>query len=502
MRNENKAVIDAAGQACCYIIGKGIPDHLLSNREFLNSLVKIIEEGFTLHYKSSVEKVLDVTKALFQRLRRLALPLMTRNLISVDELRLIPGIKCKEEIDATLGSAISAVGPEAFLEILPLNLENPTVGGETVGRAYLLPILKSNIMNTELKYFVRNLLPIIDKLETICSEYDKSKRKIEMKVYKTLIHQIWMLLPGFFTLPVDLGKHFAPKLLERILKCIESENELRPILCSALQILVEELNNLKNSDEDDYKLIELYRISKERASEFLTHVSKHSRSILAVLTSVFGATPPKNRGYILSCIQVYLGFTPEESIKIAFSNVETALVQESGMEKDEKEPKSHALMDLMLGMCEHLDVESMRRLYQIVLGNLSNENDSIMQKKAYKILAKMFDCDKGKLVLSENFEHLSNTLIKAQGSAASASKKSRLSAILKLTQNLPDNELHIIAVLLSEVIMTTKEVNKKARAVAFDLLVIMGQRMKQGGVISQQKMAQYGIEAADCTLYN
>jgi ribosomal RNA-processing protein 12 len=48
---------------------------------------------------------------------------------------------------------------------------------------------------------------------------------------------------------------------------------------------------------------------------------------------------------------------------------------------------------------------------------------------------------------------------------------------------LPKSRLHLVPALLSEAVLGTKEVNEKARDAAFNLLVVMAQKMSQGGTI-------------------
>jgi ribosomal RNA-processing protein 12 len=50
-----------------------------------------------------------------------------------------------------------------------------------------------------------------------------------------------------------------------------------------------------------------------------------------------------------------------------------------------------------------------------------------------------------------------------------------------VVQSLPKEKLALIPELLSEAVLGTKEVNEKARDAGFDLLVVMGQKMAQGG---------------------
>lgn len=50
---------------------------------------------------------------------------------------------------------------------------------------------------------------------------------------------------------------------------------------------------------------------------------------------------------------------------------------------------------------------------------------------------------------------------------------------------IPTDSLQLIPELLSEAVLGTKEVNEKARDAGFDLLVVMANKMAQGGTVVQ-----------------
>lgn len=54
-----------------------------------------------------------------------------------------------------------------------------------------------------------------------------------------------------------------------------------------------------------------------------------------------------------------------------------------------------------------------------------------------------------------------------------------------LIPTFPTDKLHLIPALLPEAVLATKEVNEKTRDAAFDLVVLMGNKMAQGGVIKR-----------------
>ena len=57
-----------------------------------------------------------------------------------------------------------------------------------------------------------------------------------------------------------------------------------------------------------------------------------------------------------------------------------------------------------------------------------------------------------------------------------------------MVEVIPSYDLHFIPSVLSEVVISAKEVNERARTAAFDLLVSMGQKMKLGGTVINSKV--------------
>lgn len=60
--------------------------------------------------------------------------------------------------------------------------------------------------------------------------------------------------------------------------------------------------------------------------------------------------------------------------------------------------------------------------------------------------------------------------------------------LTSLVPKLPQERLHVVLVLVTEAVLGTKEVSEKARNAAYDLLVALGNKMAEGGTISQSLM--------------
>ncbi|CAG8606187.1 16238_t:CDS:1 [Acaulospora morrowiae] len=505
---DDQNILVASTNCLSSLIMNGISDDIIQQKVLqpesdnlcLDVLIRTVEGGFNFRYQSAWPCVLEISKALFQRLHRSSQKLLINLLKIVGDVRMDPSFELKEQADRALGAAIASMGPQLFLSVLPLNLQNSE---NDTGRAWLLPLLKDHITNTELGYFFSNIVPLAERLDQLSSEFRNDNRMIESKVYDTLVQQVWALLPGFCDLPIDLPTSFTGVKAELLGNVIYKKPELRPTIASALENLVEKNKIILNSDEKDEELFKKYHLNKASAKLNVEHLVKYSANYLAVFFNVFNQTPLAYRGYILDVIKVYLTITPAKEISKIFGKVVNLLKQSLANHKPldsndqtSSPPMSYTMLDLSVAMIPHLDAKSIGQLCEVVLSLLCND-DPTLQKKSYKILNNIMESDNGKLVILQDIKNLQSKLLDATMASAPAAKKDRLLVLTNTIKLLPSSDLHMIPDVLSEAILCTKEVNEKARTTAYELLVVMCNKMKEGGIIIMSK-----VTGADQTLPN
>ena len=61
----------------------------------------------------------------------------------------------------------------------------------------------------------------------------------------------------------------------------------------------------------------------------------------------------------------------------------------------------------------------------------------------------------------------------------------RLQLYANLLPSIPPSALHVIPLLIPEAVLGTKEPSEKARGAAFELIIAMGRKMTQGGVVKR-----------------
>lgn len=160
-------------------------------------------------------------------------------------------------------------------------------------------------------------------------------------------------------------------------------------------------------------------------------------------------------------------------------------------------PLTHTLMDLIITISIYLPRTAFPDLFSLAALLLPQATDPQVQKKIYKILPRLAKCSGGVLALQDRSSELQELLINSGSTAGAPCRRDRLDAIGVVIQHLPTSCLHFIPSVLSEVLISTKEVNEKARAAAFDLLIIMARKMNEGGIISQSKIPHMSANASN-----
>lgn len=292
-----------------------IPSNVILEPSILDekTLEKIVQVGsdmLSVKYRAGWMEVFNVLSAMFDTLKWKSANLTNEIISLVGELRSNDSFNGKQEADTVLGKAVEAVGPDNFLAVLPLNLVKPKVGEP--GRAWLLPILRGHIKNTNLLHFKSEFIPLSQNMFDRVIEHSPNEKTMEIKIYETLVKQIWALLPGYCDAPLDLTTAFDQTFAELLANLLYKQIELRADICKALQMLVDTNQEVLSAEHGlpDQQL--QWRITKEDAQRNIKYLSTFAGNLLAVLFNVYSETLPQHRSYILQCINAYLSITPEK----------------------------------------------------------------------------------------------------------------------------------------------------------------------------------------------
>ncbi|ODQ66869.1 NUC173-domain-containing protein [Nadsonia fulvescens var. elongata DSM 6958] len=513
LESDSKNIHTSASQCLIALISTAIPDELLveckagsTTDKILIDLAITVTNLLAIKYQKSWNDILDVVSAFLDTLRFKAYDYLLEAVKIVGALRSDERfVEGRAEADKVLGSAIRAFGPERVLVLFPLNLENP--GPQNPGRAWMLPLLRDNLQFAKLGHFISEFVPLSERLFQKVIESRGSEKTMQVKIYETLVDQIWSLLPRYCDLPFDLRDSLTQDFAEMLSNLLYKQVEIRPIVCQSLRLLVESnVAYAEGAVADDILMMHEFPISEAKKNvKFLANT--FASKVLAVLFNVFAQTMPEARNFILEAINAYLSITPTEEVEATFNKVCALLHQAIQQEqaeaaeavkaggkvsktasKDGIPVMSLTMMDLIVTITGFLPQSSHNTLLTIFVSTIKSD-DPLLQKKAYRVLSKLSETEQGTETIKANMANIEGVLLEVAESVNASSRGARLSALSKIIELMSEEDLHFIPCILSEAVVATKDVNERTRESAYDLLVQMGHKMKLGGIIQNSKIA-------------
>ncbi|EDO17502.1 hypothetical protein Kpol_1058p39 [Vanderwaltozyma polyspora DSM 70294] len=510
LSSEVPEIYYSASQCLIAILTNAVNDKLLLEKplvddvtyDTVSNLLAELSEHFvellSIRYTHCAKEILSILSAAFNKFRYRANPYLIKPLLIVDQWRVNEEnfLDFRNEAELVIGSAISGMGPEIVLSHLPLNLENPS--GNAPGRAWLLPILRDHTRHAQLATFVNELSPLITSFE---SKYSKvPKESVQLKIFQTVVDQIWSTLPHFCELPTDLVETFTDEFAAELSSLLYSKVELRTTICNSLKMLVESNTAYVNGALAEDVILQ-QRLPVEKSREYIDYLSTKASNILAVLFNIYTQTSPNTRGFILDTIESYLKITSEDDIVKTFNNVcgllKDAMDKEGNNAVKGKPQLSATLLDLVVCMTKYVPASSYSALFAI-FGITVTSKAALTQKRAYRIIIRLSELESGQDVLAPYVSDIVTVILTNAETVQTSSKASRLAAIKTLVQLLPPNQLNFIVQIVAEIILCTKDVNEKTRELAFETLITMGKKMEDpNGIISLSQIPGYDPASPD-----
>lgn len=495
----------------------------------LLDMIQSIEDAIgkdPLQYMHSRAEILSVLASLITRLRYHYVPgtepphpaaaSLTMHIVqTIAELRQEPTFEHREYADTVIAAAVEVCGPRLLLEAIPLNLFGEADGP---GRAWLLPLIRTKINNTELSHFTGDLVSLSEKIFNKRQEAETDGRPVEAKMYEALTEQIWALFPAYCAMPRDLITAFTRQFAELLTNVLYTQPNLRPSICRGLQALVYRNEALVSSGAPADSLKHAFGLDQADGKANIAHLSAIAPNLLAVLFNVFSQSPGEGRGFVYDTIAAYLRVMSPQDVQNTYVKVKTTLEQSlptlpTKQKKNFKEspnappPVPYTMLDLLSALIPHLDKTaqgSAADLFSLICqDNVLRSHDSTVQKKSYRILSRLLEGDAGKQILlvpsdraKNRISDLLEKLRESTASVALGAKRDRVLLLATLVPNIPSDELHHLPTIIPEAVLATKEVNAITRQNAYELLVQMGYKMEQGGVINRSLVEGHGAGAA------
>lgn len=451
--------------------------------ETVGFLADFARQLLSIRYQHAAREVLQFIAAAVAKLGRRGSPAFVPILETVGEWRSNEdsNFSLNKEAEDVVAACVAAWGAETVLEALPLNLTSASA----TGRAWMLPLLRDNVRLSLLEYYKQKVLPLVDFFDTQIANAT-NKETLNVKMFQTVVDQVWLLLPRFCDVPTDLQSAFSDDFAARLTDLLYTKVELRPTICSALRTLAE--LNLA------YMALEARPVEVD-AEGNVRYLAAKALNILLVLFNVFSLTATDAKGFVLDTVDVYLRITSAADLETTFNKVCGLL--KKAMDNDHSEPNrlSVTMMDLVVAMAKYVPELLLNALFAIFSQTVTMSADPLMQKRAYRLVTRLGDSEQGQRAVAHyigDLERIFADSVKTHTSARAA----RLAALQVVVDALPPLDLHFVPAVLQEVIMSAKNANDKLRLLTFELLVQMGRKMALGGVVENSKVPGFEADAA------
>ena len=365
--SEVSSVVDACGKLCCRAFADA-PDSLKSFWKTLGldsvseipdiaKIGSILKELTSFKYSANFGVIFNLIGKVY-----LALGVDFFDQMKPSFLALC-ALKTNETQSATLRlvleDAVSAFGPELFLETYPLNITgNP---GEELLRSWMLPLLMTSIKSSKLSTWQKMLYPIAQTAESHFEGLFKDPTNL--KTLQLLSSQIWHLLPVFCKNCTDALVSFTPGFAKHLSTLITQKH-------SSSSNILEALSNLLRSENKDSR----------------DAVVKFSRNYMPQFFNMYldEATADEMKINVLKVSADFMANVTKEQLNQYIDGVKNRIKAE-----ETDETKKKLLVDLLREIVAFMDPEEVRTLLTEFVPQLWNV--STCQKKVVMLIKKVLN---------------------------------------------------------------------------------------------------------------
>mmetsp|Transcript_28919 Transcript_28919/g.94534 ORF Transcript_28919/g.94534 Transcript_28919/m.94534 type:complete len:1369 (-) Transcript_28919:1378-5484(-) len=358
------------------------------------------------------------------------------------------------------------------------------------GRLWLIPLFRTYAYGDNIGAFERVLLPLAKELAARAEAAEREGRNADALHARALEHGVWALLPALCNWAVDTSGSFG-SLARELGAHLQHRPELRPSICRALVRLLQQNRFVANGEEiPDGEEQPPAALTPEAAAANVASVVAFSRNFLPLLFNVFVSAPLERRIDVVRAIEAFAASTDAETNASFFRVVLKKLIKvttdaegapdallEGGSDRSSRRC---TFLDLVLALMPGLDSSSLALVEKVALPAIA-ESDAAVQKKSYKLLARM--CTTQPEFLDTRMEQLTEALASALPACVPSSRRNRLLCIGSVIPLLDIGERARteggeakLRELLGELILGTKEANAKTRSLAYDLITSIAHR--------------------------
>lgn len=533
--------------------GKSAP----SKPTTLMSVASSIESAIGFRYRGAWAVSIPVATCAFMRLGPASGPILAGTLNALGEMgEHASELMCKQQLQDCITAAIQAIGPEQVLASLPLKLEEAidaelanrqgdgdgmevdeqdvmNAASQETGRLWLVPLLRSGLVGVNMGFFADAILPQARALGARAEHARNSQSSYEAQRCGAAEHALWSLFPAFANWPSDASDAF-PLIAKDLGNALSSRIDLQGPICEGLKRLIRQgrigagVYEVDDDDEagdgastiaagepNDDQMPATFTVDIAEAQ--LAAVSKYARNFLPILFNLFVSSPTSRRGELSHTIGAFAKVTDQAQLGGFFRTVLRKLVKVTADDPgapdalveggDDKTARRCTFMDLVFALVSGLDDQGLEMVYKIAKPACL-EKESVIQKRAYKLLNELCEAQDGKW-LEPRAAEIEELLVSGVDCCLPSARRYRLKVIGKILPALQERdaaadaeeggdgagsiaETGSLTVLLSELILATKETNARTRTLAYQLLISIPRSIERKNAEAARGVARSG----------
>ncbi|EFX68356.1 hypothetical protein DAPPUDRAFT_260244 [Daphnia pulex] len=464
------------------------PENMAAVTSAAEKITKSVEQSLNYQTVKAWKYVIHLCTTLIEGVGK-SRPEILKSLIkSLASLRVSPRFPHEAEADFAIGKAVRVCGPRFLLKCIPLGITGKEKNSYEFPYSWLLPILRENIQNTELGFFIEYFLPLAQTCRARVPQCKEDQDRVGFRIFDLLQRQMWALLPGFCKCPTDVEVSF--KQIAKLLgQALADRPDIRMDVMAALRQLI------IHSKTDDKIQVEVARYAKNYIpllfNLFTTKSTTDEEE--SQRESVFQTTT-----YYLQVADTELLHSLFDKAKEKLTTASASLKSEDKAVAEENQFIWESVLALLRALVVYQDPDRVESFVQLVLPWIMG-SESKPQKKAYRIVEEIVGADEAspcgrhvRASLSRIVKLFTSSrdIVKAPSRASRLRILSRLVALLAEQPSTAPNRRFLVAS-ASEAALAVKGVGEKVKAAAFALLVDVGRIFQKWSSDPQVALGDY-----------
>nr|SVE70243.1 EOG090X00E0 [Daphnia similis]SVE70867.1 EOG090X00E0 [Daphnia similis]SVE71498.1 EOG090X00E0 [Daphnia similis]SVE72131.1 EOG090X00E0 [Daphnia similis] len=464
------------------------PENVAAVTSAAEKITRSVEQSLGYQTVNAWKYVIHLCTTLIEGVGKTR-PEIVKNLIkSLASLRVSPRFPHEAEVDFAIGKAVRVCGPRFLLKCIPLGITGHEKDSYEFPYSWLLPILRENIQNTELGFFIEYFLPLAQTCHSRVPKCKEDQDRVGFRVFDLLQRQMWALLPGFCKCPTDVDIAF--KQIAKLLgHALTERPDIRMEVMAALRQLI---------------------IHSKTGEKIRIEVSRYAKNFIPLLFNLFTTKSTTDeeesqRESVFQTVTYYLQVADMELLHSLFDKAKEKMTTASASLKSEDKAVAEdnlfiweSVLALLRALVVYQDADRVESFVQLCLPWIMG-SESKPQKKAYRIVEEIVGADEA----SECGRHVraslnrivklfttSREIVKAPSKASRLRTLSRLVALLAEQPPTAPNR-RFLAASASEAALAVKGVGEKVKGAAFALLIDVGRVFQKWSTDPQVAVKDY-----------